>query len=640
MVTTATPDISKDYTSSEEAMKEVLLELCRHFKGIDSEIDARIDAAAAYIANDDRVSIIAPHNINSPKVPIYLEGAPGEGKSSLIEAAAREFCRIAGLNFVSEPPENYQFQKYDFYYCKVNLSGAQNKSDFGGMMIRTEMDAMNFIKARRKLEGVGSHLLDELISRSKGIESFAKTVGVKVAVNTCNYALGPLEAVEVDVECPDLTHSYAIAESLIQQLSEKSKSEGFGLTKLNADGEPADDRVSCKIESVGTGKTKVTLFTPAQLEEKAEYASALLPSLRFAKFKKTQFGLVNFDDVANANENIRNILLEVIQTGRYSGTMDIGNAYVTLSGNMGAEDNTNVFSRMSDAELTRLRKLNVRDNPQDWAARILKKYNSEVGDCHMSAFIHRCGTQEGIFSEPPKARSQRGVAKTNGRALENALEVIYQHFAAAKAAGISPLQFKDRITKDFAACAGKRAANAYQEFMVQMETEAIPLAEALITKGIFDESKFEKHSQNALSAGGIDFVFRFAAALSDSFIAYNNELPAKSSQKEIADRLTLSMERMSTGLAAMANIGQSSSMNYALTRLVQKLSNQPKFIVADQIKPKLNTKTIDALANGFVKSINNDVWGSPEDIERAKENFTTTISGAKISAARSPSPGI
>ena len=640
----------KGYVFSDEAMHEVLLELARNYKGKDPDLDKRIDAAASIIANDQRVTFIAPHEPGAPKVPLYLEGEPGQGKSSLVVSAVKKFCEICGLNFVMEPEESYVFKPNDFYYVLVNLSGAQNKSDFGGMMIRTEMEAQQFMKARRKSADVGSVVLDELLSRGNALAGFSKDMGKGAAVNlkSSQFEIGNLEAVELVLEAVDAPADdkknaipKAMAATLIRQISEVSKAKGVGIKSLKEGEEASDGNITYQLENASNGAVKLTMYAPRVLDAKAEFASAVLPSIRFAKFRQAKFGLVNFDDVANANENIRNVLLEVLQTGRYTGTMDIGNAYVTLSGNQGAEDGTNVMSRMSDAEITRIRKLSVRDRSEDWAARITTKYGaSEVGDCLMASFIHRNGKQDGIFREPAGQRGKRGERKTNGRALENALTVIRQHFQAARAAGITPMEFRERIRRDIRDCAGKRVADAFDAHLVAMTTLAIPLADKLVNEGKFDVDIFEKNGNSGRDTSGQDFYFRFGAATADAVVNRLAFDPAnrKKTGPELMKEVTVAMARACVGMAHLMANNSDTVMAYTLSSISRRLSNIPQFSVEDTNGRKLSGEVNIALGAGFATANATGVFGDEAESKKAEAAFCKVISGSNLAGMKSAKP--
>lgn len=61
------------------------------------------------------------------------------GKTTLIRAAIQDFCKIAGLNYVENPPDDYEFGPKDFYYVTVNLPGKTNPMDIGGLPSKGEM---------------------------------------------------------------------------------------------------------------------------------------------------------------------------------------------------------------------------------------------------------------------------------------------------------------------------------------------------------------------------------------------------------------------------------------------------------------------------------------------------------------------
>lgn len=628
--------LKDDFMFADDAMHEVLLEIARANKGICPELDKKIDAVASEIANHNQITHIEPHGKNSPKVPIYLEGEPGQGKSSLVEAAAKKFCSLVGLNYVEEPPENYVFQPNDFYYVKVNLSGAQNKSDFGGMLIRTDTGAQKHIKLRRKAAEIGSMILDEALSRSKALVSFAKDSGQKIDLKHLSFDQGPLECMEINLVGDDSATTKNMTLSILRQLNEEAKQKGVGISNVKNDTDVSDDRISYLLDDT---KTKFTIFAPRPLDLEAEYASAVLPSIRFAKFKKVRFGLVNFDDVANASANIRNILLEVLQKGRYTGTMDIGNAYVVLSGNMGAEDGTNTMSMMSDAELTRMRKISVRDNHEDWAKRVMTKYSDEVGDCLMASFVQRHGSKEGIF-RPGTNREKKGVRKSNGRALENCIEVIRQYFAAAQKSNISPLTFKDRIVRDIKDCAGTFVGNTYESHFVAMLSHAIPLAEDLVNRGDWSEESFENHSGLARNADGTDFCFRFAAALSDTIAMRvtkslrNIDVDDPAKMKVVFDLITESVANASHGWAALNNIHQASAMTYSFSNLSMRLMNIPGLSVytdkTNKTGQRLSSGTTDALSKGIAIASKKGVFGNEEETFSVESNFVSATAGANL----------
>lgn len=610
--------------TADDACREVLIALCRRYKGVDPAIDARIDAAAADIYGIEGAKVVPSERPGANRVPLYFEGEPGVGKTSIIAGAINTFCAIAGLRPVVQPPDDYVPEPTDFYYCTVNLSGKTNTSDFGNMPFRTEAQVSEVMRARKKAAGVGSLVSGNAISQAKALAAYE---GLRMG-EVKSYDDGPLSVTELTL-AGDPAKAYKAIEVIMRTVGEDAKRAGIGVGML-PDGEaPEADRVSYQITR-GTGGVRLYLNAPKEMDERAEYVSAALPNMRFHLAKHTRFALFNFDDVANASEPVRNVLLEVAQSGRYSGTMDIGKAFVTFTGNMGSEDNTNVMSKQSDAEVTRIRKFRIFDTPSDWAKRITAKYAaSEVGDCHFASFIERQGQQEGIFREPPgSARGKRGVPKTNSRALENALNVVDGYFMMAKESGISVMSLIDRIQADVAATAGRRVAIAYQEHVAAMESEAIPLAQHCLTTGKIDEARFDKNAGSFIKTSEKDFGFRFAYALADEASGRIRKLveAAKAEGKEpTKDDLKNTFKHMCTGLAALPG----DMMNASLARFSARISPLPELSVSFGNGRVLNAKATTAFGEALGESCSDGVWLEPEV---AQEEISKVLLGANRSA--------
>ena len=339
------------------------------------------------------------------------------------------------------------------------------------------------------------------------------------------------------------------------------------------------------------------------------------------------------DDVANASEAVRNVLLEVAQSNRYSGVMDIGNAMVTFTGNMGAEDNTNTQSEQSDAEVTRVFKVRIRDTPRDWARRIAIKY-AEVGDCMFSTFIARHGNQPGIFRDAiGDMRTAKGTPKPNSRSLENALAKVLPFFQMAKESGVSATLFSDEIEVMVKGTTGPNVATSYMGYMRAMLTEAIPLADKLMSTGKLDEAKFEKQMGAGAKTSEQDFAFRFGSALADAFvdkIAFSDEARAASSKPaELAALIETAMDRMCTGLSNV----DPGVMNDSLSRVMSRMGGIAKLGSHDGVEVKLTQPTFMAMAEGFARSKSRNIW---PDAEKATKDFTSVVAGSNLSGASKP----
>lgn len=626
MTTAATAQASNDpkdgyiYITADQAFSEVLMSLCRRYKGINPVIDAKIDAVAPVIALNNNVKAIPGERPGAPRVPLYFEGEPGVGKTVVPRAAAQQFCAITGLNFVEEPADDYVIKPEDFFFMTVNLSGKNNVSDFGGLPMRSEAQARSHQKARRKAAEMGSIVMAEIESRARGATG---ALGLTMA-DVKNYEEGDLAVLELAIK-GDANLAARAAECVLKQVADEAKRQGLGLSMLKGDAAPEENRVSYTVQHF-TGGAKLAVYSPRPMEDEIEYVASVLPNRRFAQAKKARFSLINFDDVANANEQVRNVLLEVAQSNRYSGVMDIGSAVVTFSGNMGAEDNTNVMSRQSDAEVTRIRKYRVMDTPEDWARRITAKYGqSVVGDCHFASFIKRQGSTPGVFREASgTARGKRGVPKTNSRALENALAAVDGYFLMAHESGMTPGIFLERIRRDVAATAGKTVADSYHAHVQSMITEAIPLAEEVLNTGKLNQEKFDRYAGGFRATSGQDFGYRFASALADGatqMIAFQKQSDPAAQQTHIAKVI----ENMCNGLCHI----QPGMSNFALSTLAVRLSHLKAFGVDSNTGFVLNQDVYEALTDGFARSVAKGVWGNANETEKAKEDFISCISGAR-----------
>lgn len=603
--------------SSDECRQHLLFDIARRFKGVNAEVDAKIDAHAERISGKPGIKMIPGTLPGEPKVPFYLEGEPGVGKTTLIRAAIKDFCEITGLNFVENPTDSYQLTPNDFYYFTVNLSGKNSPMDVGGLPSKGEMIPRGNIS---RSNNAGDWLLGEIASRARGMSALAKVT----CTDPSEYEKGALRASEITLK-GDPAQLDLIANTLLRQVGEDIKKHGAGLAMVRAEDEPVDGRLQVQIKK-GTGAIRITAFAPQRMDASIEYVAEMLPNRRFALATKTPFALVNFDDVANASESVRNVLLEVAQSNRYSGVMDIGNSMVTFTGNMGSEDNTNTQSEQSDAEVTRIFKVRVRDTPRDWAQRVAAKY-TETGDALFSAFIHKYGNDDGVFREPiGDGRSARGTPKPNSRSLENALAKTLPYFVMAKASNASPSIFATEIEDVVKGTAGAIVAQRYTAFMKSMLTDAIPLAEQLMGKGDMDMEKFNKNIGSETKSSEQDFAFRFGAALADAFIeriALSTEAKKAFESKDPALQSALiqqSTDRMCTGLALMSP----GIMNYTISRAMSRMGSMARLGSHDGVEVKLNQMTCDAMARGFADSTGRGIWANTK---AAEDDFVKMVVG-------------
>lgn len=610
-----------NYVTADSVKQLYLLELARRFKGTDAEVDRRIDENAAYIMGrpDLSISMIPATVKGAPRVPFYLEGEPGVGKTSVIKDAILEFCDLTGLNFIENPPDGYKITDKDFYYAVVNLSGKSNTMDLGGIPTKNALDATIGAELRMRSANTGAWLMAELESRARAVSHMSQLE----LVDAKHIVKGNLSSCEMTI-IGEADRVDLVIKSLCSQLGEDVKKRGVGLSFLREGEEPQDGRLYLQVKK-GNAGARITAWTPNPMNLDNTFVSEMLPNRRFAMAATAKFCLFNFDDVANSSEAVRNVLLEVAQSNRYSGVMDLGNAMVSFTGNMGADDNTNTQSEQSDAEVTRVAKMRITDTPKDWARRTATKYSSEGGDCHFAAFIEKYGNEPGVFREPiGDGRSAKGIPKPNSRSLENALSMALPYFQMARSSNLSPTVFSKDIEGMVKSTAGANVATRYISFMQAMEAQAIPLADNLLATGKLDEVALNKFMGAGAKASDRDFAFRFGVALADAFvysIAYSDGARSVSSKPEaLAAHISESVSRMCTGLAQL----DPGTMNNSLSRVMARLANASKFTDANGTSATLKDDITISFADGFADSVNRGVWASPE---QAKSDFLTMVSG-------------
>ena len=611
------------YKTSEEAARDLLLDLCRRFKGIDPEVDARIDAKAAEIVGNPLVKSIPAFNDFEPKIPNYYEGEPGEGKTSLVLTATQWFCDIAGLRLVMDPPDNYRFGPKDVYYFSETLAGQTNAMAIGGLPTRAELypdAAFDF----------GGWAGGELVSKARTLTGLMRG---SVAMTTEQKQTASGGRVFQVTLRGDAAQVRIAADAITEQLVEQAREMGHGFGDLSAANSGDGSRALLGADVRADGTT-ITVAAPPALSAEMQYVSQMLPNRRFAMANKAKFTVVNFDDIANVPPMVRNVLLEIAQKNRYAGIVDLGRAAVTFTGNIGYEDGTNTMSEQSDAEVTRVNKVRIRDTPSDWAGRMARKYGQlPVGDCYFSSFIEAHGHEEGIFRPlSGELRAAKGVPKPTARSLENALAKCLPWFMMAHEAGVSPSVFREKIHDAFKATAGSYPTERYMAFLDGMVSQAIPLAQQLLNTGRLDRDTLDKRLGSMARVSELGFEIRFTAALVDAFVKRIGFSPeaqaAKGDPSAQAELIAESVDRMAHGLSHLSN----SMLTQAMSQVVGRLGANSAFGAVDGNRVKLNDNTLIALADGFKRSIARGDWG--DDSEQAKEDFSSVITGALLSNKR------
>lgn len=522
-----------------EVKRNLLQQLFDRYYGRDPEIDARIDAAAPMVMGEGA----APKYYPSPAgdmLPFFIEGAAGIGKTAIIEQVVREFCTIAGLNFVpaSAIKPGYTPGEKDYLFVTSNMIGDTNKLEFGGLPVREAIE-------------IGNKTAPNFLEKAKswmefGQEAYNITGDIR-EFGTSNY-----QAIEIELKTSEATERYsqAFANKLGAAWSDSGKKSGFAVNRIPAGEEPRSDRLSWSVDE-RPGKTVITLYQPPEAERKQIFVAKKVPDIRYEMGRRAWGVTVFFDEVDKIPQSIRNVLLEVAQKGRVSGTLDLGdNANVIMAGNTGGALNKSM-SEHTPASATRSRMIEMFLTPKEWAEYITEQYSTAgTGDCHMASFMASQGSSalgtgkdqgtSTVFqtSDDDAYRLLKsGSPVANPRAWENALRTVYPFFMDSRNGGRPIKEHMPVINQVISQCVGRHRAQLYASFVTAMESDAVPMARKAITTGKLDEEAFNAKAGGGNTSEQKDFVFRFSMALADSaierIVASGNYDPAKAEGKKI-----------------------------------------------------------------------------------------------------------
>lgn len=617
------PDDGNIYRTAEECVVDLLLDMMRRFKGVDPEVDARIDAYTGKLLNQPTVKALPGYEAYEPRIPFYFEGGPGEGKTSIVYAASKWFCDIAGLRLIEEPSADFRFGPKDFYFMTSSLQGQTNAMAIGGLPSKGAMGGAAATDTSLFVLDLASKQA-EITSRFLGVTVTEKSTLANGRVTRTFTFEGDQDA------------AVEAASNVKNELIAAAEQRG---TSFGHPTQTRDPNRMYVADMTHDGKVYLRVDVPRPMDAAAVQVSEMLPNRRFAMVREARFAVVNFDDIANAAPSVRNVLLEIAQKNKYSGIADLGGAVVTFTGNMGFEDGTNTMSTQSDAEITRVRKIRVYDTPEAWAKRMVKLYASkQAGDCYMASFIEKFGHEDGIFR--PLAghdRSEKGVPKPNSRALQNAVSAMSVYFEMAKQSGFSPIAFKDNIIAAVHSTVGPDVARRFGPYLEGILSNAQPIADKLLQTGVVEHEELTQLLGAQIRPNEADFSFRFTNALVSAFVdrvAFSPESRAIADQVDgqaFAKLAQESMRRLATGLAYLTP----DKLPMAISQVMTRLGAMDRFGTTHLNQITLRETFSAALAAGFREASNDGLF---EDPDQAEQDFRMACSGT-TAANNAPVPG-
>lgn len=137
---TKSPSVKKDVALKQvslEYVKEQIIEnLFLKFNGSRPGLQARLEAA---YKTKYGVEMIDAKDIRA----VFTEGLPGHGKTTIHKEACREFAKLTGMKFVSEPSQaDIQMGKVDentFVFSIITIAGSTSKHEVGGLMAKMKI---------------------------------------------------------------------------------------------------------------------------------------------------------------------------------------------------------------------------------------------------------------------------------------------------------------------------------------------------------------------------------------------------------------------------------------------------------------------------------------------------------------------
>lgn len=609
-----------DMKSLAQTRNRVLQMMCQKFKGQDAEIDLKIDAAASFIMSNEHARFVPGLRKGEPTVPPYLEGEAGVGKTAVMETASRDFCKITGLNFVKNPPTEYIPTKKDFYFFDVSLAAETNKSEFGGLPIKSLLTGDGLPESARSC----------LVNLEHDANLLAGLLKVKIN-KVVKFGDSSTSATEMIISGEDPRRIDQIIGLLADSISSSAKDSGINFELAQDGGVHKSDRVSCSIAQNGNGTTTVKFSEPTEYLRKI-YVAGKLPDIRFEKAHHAKFCFAFFDEVDKTYPALRNALLQLAQQNRVPGMVDLGDSsFVAMAGNSGVHNASE--SVRSVPEVSRMEVIKVHITPSEWAEYMMQKYGGfPDADCCIAGFMDRAarGNPHLFHADLGKIRGN-APSLPNPRSWENAMSGVALYFESARMSGQSPLIFKDQIRGVMTDRVGRECADSYMAHLTSMLTEAIPLADAFIQNGKLSEIEKKKFNKNSgdgsfRSSAEQDFGYRFATAIADSAIKQIDEHKRTESDSNKVNKFISDISTNAFG--ALATVDPS-MMTYGTARISVRASNLDGLGRLDPASGvrMVNADVAIAFSVGIAEAIKNGLYGDQNQSDATSDILVKYFSG-------------
>jgi hypothetical protein len=270
------------------------------------------------------------------------------------------------------------------------------------------------------------------------------------------------------------------------------------------------------------------------------------------------------DDFWNCSEMVQNAALQVVDRAQLD-TTDLGNCYVTVTGNLGAIDGAYV-NPPSTPMATRMKMVHVIDTPQDWVNRINEEFNDAMGDAYVGSYIHAMSEAQDTFNihagDPRLAEFIMKPTTSNSRTWSALVSEMRHYLNDLGENGKINLGDIERIAKT---CVGPIAGISFASYAHTVLSGVDLVARDLINTGKLDTKKF-----SALVGDGISFQERDKShQFASSFANHAARLIISN-----PDKFDTAIKHYSRGLFLLDPATLQLSLNYLADRLsnVESLS--------------------------------------------------------------------
>lgn len=341
-----------------------------------------------------------------------------------------------------------------------------------------------------------------------GPPGHGKTTAFKEASKKVAQALGMRYLQNADLDNVPLNDEYYLDDN------GNIEKDQDGNPKIKRRGiDPEKDFVLVTQEAAGVvsalewlGLPRAIKLGKASPDARAEQeAMGRLYSERILKAQKAGGATILLDDFLNASASIQNVGLALAEERRFND-LNLRNALIGLTGNLGAHDGTNT-SPLSTALRNRCRIFLIKDKLEDFVQRAQTRWTDAIGDAATLGFLRRSPEW---FAKMPNVKERGGFPSP--RSWDKFIVVARR--AVARSQGSLAHAIGD-IQDEASSLLGLEVGQAYNAYMNAYIKSADPLARAAILDGKFDSKAFRKQQDTNMSGDNQYFSYQFAMAASD-----------------------------------------------------------------------------------------------------------------------------